>query len=273
MCRCSDNNRTALIGEWFIYLPGIFQRHQIGLHYWKIPQDIKWVKNKCVISKSPLWQCNTVGISQGEVNLSDASVQLTKGSGAENKMSKQPFSWRIEGSFREDLGVLGLSAAGMPLRQKVGAQSAIQHFCFDCHLFYIPIKGYMMPPPVHSWYIGFKTLWTALLILVEASSTCLPQKCFTVCTAVTEDPSGIHPPECFLWDFRGKKAAHTIVSSQSIKALISRRGFRWDHIMIWSWGTEQVQQCHLKSQSLRTEAVMPSHLVCRDSDQCIFQLL
>lgn len=133
--RCSDNNRTALIGEWFIYLPGIFQRHQIALHHCKIPQDIKWVKNKCVISKLPLWQCSTVGISQGEVNLSDASVQLTKGTGAENKMSKQPFSWRTEGSFREDLGVLGLSTVGIPLRQKVGAQSAIQHFCFDCHLF------------------------------------------------------------------------------------------------------------------------------------------
>lgn len=133
--RCSDNNRTALRDEWFIYLPGIFQRHQIVLHYWKIPQDIKWVRNKCVISKSPLWQCDTVGTSQGEVNLSDASVQLTKKSGAENKMSKQPFSWRIEGSFRGDLDVLGLSTAGIPLRQKVGAQSAIQHSCFDCHLF------------------------------------------------------------------------------------------------------------------------------------------
>lgn len=133
-----------------------------------------------------------------------------KGLGAENKMSKQPFSWRTEGFFREDLDVLGLSTVGIPLRQKAGAQSAIQHFCFDCHLFYIPIKGYMMPPPVHSWYIGFKTHWTALLILVEASSTCLPQKCFTVCTAVTAILSGIHAPET-----SGKKTCpHNCVSTE-----------------------------------------------------------
>lgn len=63
------------------------------------------------------------------------------------------------------------------------------------------------------------------------------------------DCCSIWHPECFLWDFSKKKAAHTIVSSQSIKALVSRRRFWRDHIMIWSWGTEQAQQCHLKSQS------------------------
>lgn len=246
--RCSDSNRTALIGEWFIYLPGIFQRHQIALHYWKIPQDMKWVKNKCVISKSPLWQCNTVGISQGEVNLSDASVQLTKETGAENKMSKQPFSWRIEGSFREYLDVLSLSAVGIPLRQKVDAQSAIQHFCFDCHLFYFPIKGSMMPPPVHSWYIGFKTHWAALLILLEASSTCLPQKCFTVCTAVTAVPSGIHTPECFLWDVRERKLPTQLCLHRASRPW-SPGGHSGETTSRFSLsgGTEQVEQCHLKS--------------------------
>lgn len=155
-------------------------------------------------------------------------------------MSKQSLSWRIEGSFREDLNVLGLSTLGISLRQKIGAQGAIQHFRFDFHLFYIPIKGYMMPPPIHSWYIGFKPSWITLLILMEASSTCLPQKCFSVCTAVTAVPPGIHPPECLLWALRKKKSTHTTVSPQSIMPQVSRRGFWWYHVMtctsiLWEW--------------------------------------
>lgn len=39
-----------------------------------------------------IWQCNTVGISQGEVNLSGAFVHLTKGTGVENRMAKQSLS-------------------------------------------------------------------------------------------------------------------------------------------------------------------------------------
>lgn len=78
------------------------------------------------------------------------------------------------------------------------------------------------------------------------------------CCSIWHSPTWV-----FSLRLQGKWAAHAIVSSQSIKALISRRGFWWDHIMIWSQGTEQAEQCHLKSQSLRTEAVMPSHLVCR----------
>lgn len=63
----------------------------------------------------------------------------------------------MEGSFREDFNVLGLATLGTSLRQKIGAKGAIQEFGFDSHPFYIPIKGYMMPPPIHSSYIGFKT--------------------------------------------------------------------------------------------------------------------
>lgn len=102
------------------------------------------MKNKCIISKSPVWQYNTVGISQGKFNLNDASMQLTKGTGVENKMSKQPLTWRTEGSFREGLDGLDLSTLGISLRQKIGARSVIQYIYFDFHLFYIPIKGHMV---------------------------------------------------------------------------------------------------------------------------------
>lgn len=175
-------------------------------------------------------------------------------------MSKQPFSWRTEGSFREDLGVLGLSTVGIPLRQKVGAQSAIQHFCFDCHLFYIPIKGYMMPPPVHSWYIGFKTHWTALLILVEASFTCLPQKCFTVCTAVTGDPHGIHPTECFLWDFRGKSCPHNCVSTEHQGPGLQERILVRPHHDFHCHGEQSMYSMSFEVQASKDRGAIPPHL-------------
>lgn len=189
-------------------------------------------------------------------------------------MSKQSLSWRIEGSFREDLNVLGLSTLGISLRQKIGAQGAIQHFCFDFHLFYIPIKGYMMPPPIHSWYIGFKPSWITLLILMEASSTCLPQKCFSVCTAVTAVPPGIHPPECLLWALRKKN----LPTQQCLHRASCPRSPGGDSGDTMSWfapayrGNGAGTALHLKSQPFkRTEAVMPSHLICRDADKCIAQ--
>lgn len=187
-------------------------------------------------------------------------------------MSKQSLGWRTEGSFREDLDVLGLSTLGISLRQKSGARGAIQHFCFGFHLFYIPIKGYMMPPPIHSWYIGFKTHWITLLILMEASSACLPQKCFTVCIAVTAVPPGIHPPEC------GPSEQKNLPTQQCLRRAPCHRYPGGDSGETTSWlppvycGNGAGTALHSKSQPLkRTEAVTPSHLICRDSDQCIAQ--
>lgn len=89
------------------------------------------------------------------------------------------------------------------------------------------------------------------------------------CSSIWHSPTWV-----FSLRLQGKKAAHTIVSPQSIKALVSRRGFWWDHIMISTvMGNRAGTACHLKSQPLRTEAVLPSHLICRDADQCIAQLL
>lgn len=56
-----------------------------------------------------IWQCNTVGISQGEVNLSGAFVHLTKGTGVENRMAKQSLLKNrrlLQGSF-ECFGSIG----------------------------------------------------------------------------------------------------------------------------------------------------------------------
>lgn len=170
--RCSDNNRTALIG-WVV---GIVQRDQVAFQYWKIPKGLKWIKNKCIISKitHPTMQ---------------HSGHLTR---------RGKFKWRLCAAHKRDwdweqdvkqisrlknrrilqraFGCFGSVYSWNIFKTKIGAQGAIQHFRFDIHLFYISIKEYMMSPPIHSWYVGFKTHWITLLILMEASSNCLPQK-------------------------------------------------------------------------------------------------
>lgn len=194
---------------------------------------MKWVKNKCVISKSPLWQCNTVGISQGEVNLSDASVQLTRDWGWKQDV-KATFQLKNRRILQRIFGCFESVCCWNTFKTKGWCPKCNSTFLLWLSPFLFSHQRIHDAPSSSQLVHWFQNPLSCTFNLA-GSFFHLPAPEVFYCTHSC-DCSSIWHSHTWVFSLRhqGKKAAHTTVSSQSIKALISRRAFWWDYIKIFT---------------------------------------